>query len=245
MNTSQIKNICSELRLQNIASAAERFAAKAIADNLSHLEFLQLILEDEKLNRKNKSATVLIRKAKFRTHSALEDWDQSFDRGISKQKLKDLSLLAFFHSMQNLLILGRTGEGKTQLAISLGRKLCLENISTAFCPVNFLFEELMAAKASGKYLHTLKSINKKKVIILDDLGLRSYSHDEANMLVDLLEDRNKNGTVIVTSQVDPKGWLKLFTDPVIAEAIVDRLLNPSQKIELKGGSYREKLNQKP
>ena len=72
-----------------------------------------------------------------------------------------------------------------------------------------------------------------------------YTHEEANVLVELLEGRVKKGPIIVTSQVDPKGWLKLFEDPVIAEAIVDRMINPSQKIRLTGGSYRERLNLLP
>lgn len=241
MNTSQLKNICHELKLATLADAAQRRAQQAITQNLGHLEFLLLLLEDEKLERKNKTATNLIKKAKFRSNSSLDDWDQSFDRGLNKQKLKDLSLLSFFHSKLNLIILGRTGEGKTHLAISLGRKLCLENIPTAFVPVNFLFEDLLAARAAGKYLSAIKTLNQKKVLILDDFGLRNYSHEEANMLIDLLEDRTQKGTLIVTSQVDPIGWNKLFDDPVISEAVVDRLVSPSQKLELKGGSYREKL----
>jgi DNA replication protein DnaC len=244
MNTAQLKNICLDLKLPTLANAATRRAEQAVNQNLGHLEFLLLLLEDEKLERKNKTAANLIKKAKFRTNSSLDDWDSSFDRGLSKQKLKDLSLLSFFYSNQNLIILGRTGEGKTHMAISLGRKLCLENISTTFIPVNFLFEELLAARAAGKYLSTLRTLNQKKVLILDDFGLRNYTHEEANMLVDLLEDRTTKGTLIITSQVDPNGWQKLFEDPIISEAIVDRLINPAQKLELKGGSYREKLNKK-
>ncbi len=108
-------------------------------------------------------------------------------------------------------------------------------------PVNLLFEEIAAAKAAGKYLQLLQQLNKAKVLVLDDFGLRSYTHDEATALVDLLEERYQRGVVIVTSQVDSRGWTKLFEDPVVAEAIVDRLVHPSQRVVLKGGSYRERL----
>jgi DNA replication protein DnaC len=144
-------------------------------------------------------------------------------------------------SSENLLILGKTGEGKTHLAVALGRRLCAENISTLFMPVNFLFEEVLAAKAAGKYLNYVRRLTTVKVLILDDFGLRNYTHDEANVLVDLLEDRHRKGSVIVTSQADPRGWPKLFEDPLIAEAVVNRLEHPSQRLHLKGGSYREKL----
>src|SRR3990167_3192312 len=174
----------------------------------------------------------------------IEDWDNSFDRGIHKGKLTELALGSFYNNKENLIILGKTGEGKTRLAISLGRRLCHENIKASFFSVNLLFEEILSEKASGKYLAFIKKTNKANILILDDFGLRNYTHEEATTLTDILEERYQKGSVIVTSQVDPKGWTKLFEDPVIAEAITDRLTHPSQTITLKGGSYREKLNSK-
>ena len=116
---------------------------------------------------------------------------------------------------------------------------------TQFLPVNFLFEEIQAAKAAGRYLNYVRSLIKAKVLILDDLGLRNYTHEEATSLIDILEERYHKAPLIVTSQVEPQGWLKLFEDPVIGEAIVDRLIHPAQKITLKGEkSYREKLSEK-
>lgn len=79
------------------------------------------------------------------------------------------------------------------------------------------------------------------MLVFDDFGLRNYTHAEATALIDILEDRHRKGSVIVTSQVDSRGWRKLFEDPVIAEAIVDRLENPSQRFQLTGPNYREKL----
>jgi DNA replication protein DnaC len=87
----------------------------------------------------------------------------------------------------------------------------------------------------------VKRLTQTKVLILDDFGLRNYTHEEANVLVDVLEDRHRKGSVIVTSQVDPRGWVKLFEDPVIAEAIVSRLEHPSQRLNLRGGDYRARL----
>ena len=109
------------------------------------------------------------------------------DRGIVKAKLKELATLAFFTGKENLLLFGKTGEGKPHLAVALGRRLCAEGISTTFVPVNLLFEEIAAAKAAGKYLQLLQQLNRAKVLILDDFGLRSYTHEEATALVDLLD----------------------------------------------------------
>jgi DNA replication protein DnaC len=241
MINDQLRTISSELRLFGVQQNLEGRAAQAASQGLSHLEFMRLILEDEKLYRKDKTAKTMTTKAKFRLQSNLEDWDQTYDRGITKAKVRELSGLSFVQSNENLLIFGKTGEGKTHLAVAIGRRLCSENSSTLFLPVNFLFEEVQATKASGKYLAFVKRITQTKVIILDDFGLRNYTHEEANVLVDLLEDRHRKGPVIVTSQVDSKGWSKLFEDPIIAEAIVSRLEHPSQRINLRGGNYREKL----
>ena len=240
----QIRNISHTLRLFGVHGGFEKRAAQAAAQSLTHTEFLRLVLDDEVAARKDRVSKALLTRAKFRHLADLEDWDMTFDRGINKAKLRELSALSFYHGNENLIVLGRTGEGKTHLAVAIGRRLCLENISTIFLPVNFLFEEILAAKASGKYLNYIKRLSQTKVLVLDDFGLRNYTHDEANALVDILEDRYRKGPVIITSQVDPKGWEKLFEDPVIAEAVVNRLSNPAQRLTLKGGSYREKLQTK-
>jgi DNA replication protein DnaC len=245
MIQDQMKMLSHQLRLFGVHQGFERRATQAASEGLNHLEFLRLILEDEILNRKERVAKAMLTRAKFRSASELEEWDQSFDRGLSKAKLRELAASGFVQAHENLLILGRTGEGKTHLAVSIGRRLCAENISTLFMPVSFLFEEVLAAKASGKYLNYIKKLTATRVLILDDFGLRNYTHEEATVLVDLLEDRHRKGSVVVTSQVDPKGWLKLFEDPVIAEAIVSRLEHPCQRLTLTGGNYREKLQSLP
>lgn len=241
MINDQMKTIAHGLRLFGVHAHFEARAHQAAGQGLSHLEFLRLVLEDEVLQRKERVAKMLTTRAKFRSAVELEDWDQTFDRGMTKAKLRELSTHSFVQSNENLLILGKTGEGKTHLAVAIGRRLCADNISTLFVPVNFLFEEVQAARAAGKYLACIKRLSGVRALILDDFGLRNYTHDEATVLVDLLEDRHRKGSVIVTSQVDPRGWQKLFEDPVIAEAIVNRLEHPSQRLNLKGGSYREKL----
>jgi DNA replication protein DnaC len=238
----QIKNLSYQMRLFGIHESCERRAAEAVAGALHPLEFLRLVLEEELLSRKDRASKMLVTRARFRFSADLEDWDTSFDRGVTRQKMKELALLSFFHNRENPLILGKTGEGKTHLAIALGKRLCREGYKTLFLSTNFLFEEIDAARASGKYLPYLKALIKADALILDDFGVRSYTHAEATSLMDLLEERYQKGVVLLTSQVNPEGWKKLFEDPVIAEAIVDRLVHPSQKILLNGGTtYRGRL----
>ena len=244
MMLDQVRNLSHQLRLFGIHEACDRRASEALSQQLHPLKFLRLLLEDESLSRKDRTAKALITKGRFRFRADLEDLDLAFHKDLTKAKIKELSELSFFHNLENLLILGKTGAGKTYLAIALGKRLCQEGHFTMFLPVNFLFEEIQAARAAGRYLNYVRSLIKAKALILDDLGLRNYTHEEATSLMDILEERYQKAPVILTSQVEPQGWLKLFEDPVIAEAIVDRLIHPCQKITLKGErSYREKIKE--
>lgn len=241
MITDQVKSICHQMRLFGVRDAVERRAQAALADQQHPLEFLRLVLEDELLARRNNLGKRLTTKACFRATADLEDLDVTYDRGITKAKLKEISLLNFYHNRENLLMLGGTGTGKTHMAIAIGRRACQETISTAFIPTSFLFEEAIAERAAGTYVKHIRKLGKIQLLVLDDFGLRNYTHDEATILVDILEERYQKGSVVITSQVNPEGWLKLFEDPVIAEAIVDRLKSPSQELRLKGPSYRDRL----
>ena len=245
MMLDQVRNLSHQMRLFGIHQACERQAQQALSQQLHPLEFLRLMLEEELLSRKDRTAKALMTKARFRFRADLEDLDLTFHKDLTKAKIKELSELSFLHNLENLLILGKTGLGKTHLAIALGKRLCQEGHPTQFLPVNFLFEEIQAAKAAGRYLNYVRSLIKAKVLILDDLGLRNYTHEEATSLIDILEERYHKAPIIITSQVEPQGWLKLFEDAVIGEAIVDRLIHPCQKLTLKGDkSYREKLGEK-
>jgi len=235
MNFTEIESLASKLKLFGIQENIQMRCVQGLVDNASYEQVLKNLLEDEKLWRDNSKSRALEKKAAFRTLATIEGWDSSFERGLSKARLRDLSLLSFWKDKKNLLIFGKTGEGKTQLSIALGRCACQIGISVLFISVNLMFEEALAARSNGKFLTWVRKIKKYDVIVMDDFALRSYSHNEAILLVDLLEDRYRKQVHIITSQVDVVGWLNLFEDRVIAEAIVDRLSNPSERVVLGGG----------
>jgi DNA replication protein DnaC len=234
-----VKNLAGKMRLHGIHHGVERRLDEAVKSNLHPADFLRLVLEDELLARKNAYASSLARRAKFRSQCDLENWDQNRPRGLTKTKLKDITAGNFFRRKESLIICGPTGVGKTHLAIAIGRMLCQQEITVAFWSVNLLLEQIQAERAAGKYLPAIKRIIKPDVIILDDFGLRSYSHDEAVTLLEILEERYTKSVVIVTSQVEPLGWKSLFQDSVISDSIVDRIIGPSDKITLTGDSFRQ------
>ena len=244
MTATACKQLAHQLRLFGIHANFERRALESESSSLHPCEYLALLLEDEVEYRKQSVAKRLKTRARFGREAELEEWDHGHDRGVTKTKLRELASLGFHADKKNLILLGRTGEGKTHLAIAIGHRLCASGISVTFHTASLLFEEITAARVSGKYLAFLEAITKTSVLILDDFGLRTYTHAEATSLLDILECRTGKGTTIITSQIGVPGWAKLVEDRVVAEALVDRLSKPSLEIVLKGGSYRDRLGGK-
>ena len=227
MKTAEIKRLSHELRLFGIHESFERRVSNASLEGQTGEELLIQLLEDEKLNRKNRTAKMLETKANFRRSALLDEWDFSIERGISKTKFRELAGLNFWDLKKNLIIIGPTGCGKTQLSIALGKVACQNQLSVMFVSVCQLFDEMRAQKSSGKYRHWIKNIKKFDIIVFDDFGLRNYDHEEAMFFIDILEDRYQKKIHIFSSQVDIDGWKSLYEDPVTAEAIIDRIKNPS------------------
>ena len=234
-------NTAWSLRLHGIRNNLERRCQAAVAESQHPGELINLLLEDERLQRQEAAAKRMLARARFRNRCTLEEWDATFDRGMPTAKLKELASLRFFHNKENLILEGNTGVGKTHLATAIGERLCSGGYSSLFISASMLFEEVAAERAAGRYLKFIDKMVKIQALILDDFGLKTYRHEDATTLLEILERRYGKGSVIITSQVSPKGWNKLFEDPVIAEAIVDRLKNPSTQIKLTGPSYRERL----
>lgn len=234
-----VKSLAGKLRLRGIYHGLERRVAESLESSLHPSEFLRLLLEDEVLSRKNDYAKTLTKRAKFRSACDIESWDQNRPRGLSKAKLKDLTSGNFYQRKESLIICGPTGVGKTHLAIAIGRMLCQNEMTVSFWSLNLLFEQIQAERAAGKYLSFINRVVKSDVIILDDFGLRNYSHDEAMSLLEILEERYSKSVAIITTQIEPDGWRKLFEDSVISDSIVDRMTGPSDKITLTGESYRK------
>ena len=241
MRHAEIKKLAHELRLLGIHESFERRCAESAHEGFSAEELLIRILEDEKQNRKNKPSKTLESRAKFRRDSILENWDSTIERGVSKTKLRELASLGFWHDKKNLILVGPTGSGKTQLSIALGRAACQMQLSVLFMPVHQFFEEALASRSSGKFMSWRRKLEKIDVIVFDDFGLRSYTHDEGVILTDFIEERYQKRVHIISSQCEMIGWKSLFEDPVIGDALIDRLANPCERIELTGGSYRKHL----
>lgn len=231
-------NLLNDLKFTGMKESLEYRITEAMQNNLAHTDFLLLLLEDERSFRRTRKSEQLRKRAKFNIYASLDEFEPGTKRGITKASVKQFKTLNFYHSKENLIFIGGTGAGKSFLAQAIGHEACHQCIETIYISVNKLFKEIEMAEASGTYLNYLARLSRAKILILDDLGLRNYSHSEANILYDILEDRYQKASTIVTSQVKTLGWKTLFEDDVIAEAIVDRLTACAHTIDVTGGSFR-------
>jgi DNA replication protein DnaC len=234
----EAERLLNDLQFFGMKGSFQYRLSEVAQSNLSHQQFFTFLLEDEKLFRQNRRCEMLRKRAKFRDRVFLEDFILDPERKIPKSLIEQFKTLFFLEGYQNLFFTGGTGAGKSFLAQAIGHESCARGHETLFISVSKLFKEIDMAEAQGNYLSYVGRLSKVRLLILDDFGLRNYSHKEATIFYEILEDRYRKGSVILTSQVRPQGWGSLFEDKVIAEAILDRLSASSQAIDVKGPSFR-------
>ena len=205
-------------------------------------QFVSMIIDAEWDDRNNRKIERAIKNARFHYKSSIENiiYDQA--RNIDKTKLLRLAECEFINKNENILVTGSTGAGKSYIATALGYQACIEGYRVMYFNTTKLFSKLKMAKADGSYLKVLAKIERQHLIVLDDFGLQPLDNQNRIALLEIMEDRNNKGSVIVTSQIPVEGWYDIIGEKTIADAILDRLIHQSQRIELAGESMRRKRN---
>src|SRR5579871_395432 len=232
------------LRLTGMADAFQEQLTKPLPD-LDFESRLGLLIEQEWYLRENRRLKRRLVQAKFQQPACVEDIDFKHPRGLNKSNILELARGQWLHQHLNLLITAPTGCGKTYLACALAHKACLSGFTAKYYRLPRLWHELKIAKANGSYANWLSQLAKIDVLILDDWGLASPDEEQRRDLLEILDDRYKRKSTIITSQLPTTHWHEHLNDATLADAILDRLIHNSIRIELKGDSLRknETLNQ--
>jgi DNA replication protein DnaC len=226
-------------RLHGMACALEQQLANPEFHQLSFEERISLLIDREMLDRNNRRVTGLLRKAKLRQPACVEDINYKHPRGLDKSYMATLITCDFIRHHHNLLITGLTGCGKSWLACAMGQQACRQGLSVKYVRVAKLIEELRIAHADGSYIILLNQLAKTDLLILDDFGIDQLSQQDHRDLLEIIEDRHKLKSTLITSQLEVKHWHEYIGEPTIADAIMDRLLCHAHKLELKGPSMRD------
>lgn len=230
------------LRLTGMADAFQEQLTKPLPD-LDFEARLGFLIEREWLLRENRKMTRRLSQAKLQQAACIEDLDFKHPRGLNKASIIELAHGQWIRQHLNLLITGPTGCGKTYLACALAHKACLTGFTSRYYRLPRLWNELKVSRANGTYSSWLSQLAKVDVLILDDWGLVPPDGEQRRDLLEILDDRYKQRSTIVTSQLPTTHWHEHLNDATLADAILDRLLHNAVKLELKGESLRK--NQKP
>ncbi len=239
MGYAQIANQMAEMKLEGMLKNLEGTLNMAAQNQWSHTDLLDALVQAEYDFREKKKTSLLLKNSKLKSMPALEDIDLTAKRDITKIQLKELYLLNWLGQSRPLLIIGPTGVGKTFLAQALGHHACKRKYSVFFMTFANLFEHQAMARTAGTYIKLRDKLIKPQLLILDDFGLRKLNSVQAHDLCEILEERTDERSTIITTQLTLDHWTEVIEDPVIADAIIDRLIHSSMKIIMKGESYRK------
>lgn len=199
-----------------------------------------MLIDSEWDERHNRHIERNIKNAKFHYKANIESLNFDASRNLDRTLILRLAECDFVRKNQNILITGSTGVGKSYLGTALGYQACIEGFKVAYFNTTKLFTKLKIAKADGSYLRELAKLERQNVIILDDFGLQALDSQNRITLLEIIEDRHHKGSIIVTSQIPVQGWYDIIGEKTIADAILDRLIHQSHRIELSGESMRKK-----
>lgn len=228
---------------QQLARLGLRGAADALARLPCHedvIDTLAVLLDAECLHRDSLAQGRRLKLAKLGQSAHPADVDLRTPRGLGKSRWQHLLGLNWFKQHQHVLLIGPTGIGKSYLACALAKAVIEQKKSVRYLRLPRLGEELATLQAQGRISHWLKALGRIDLLILDDFGLVPMSASHQPLLLELLEDRQQRGSVLVTSQLPIKLWHGQFQDPTLADAILDRLVHNAELIELTGESMRKK-----
>ncbi len=198
------------------------------------LYFTQAQVEKKKANL----VTHSINMAGFPKVKTLVDFDFDFQPSINKEQIQDLNSLRFIEKQENVVFYGNSGVGKTHLATAIGVTAAQNRNSTYFIKCADLMDALHKAYLEGKLSERLKKFCGYKLLIIDELGYLPISKDDSKLFFQLIDKRYERNSTIITTNINFSQWDEIFGDPLIAGAIIDRLLHHATVITIKGKSYR-------
>ncbi len=239
-NTKTTITKMNELRLEGMRKAFEASMETREGQNMTPDDFISYLVQSEWEHRQNHRLQVSLQRAKFRYSASIEELSYGQARNINKNMIMRLSDCSFIEKKENIIITGSAGVGKSFFSSALGHQACLRGFKVMYYNTAKLFTKLKMAKGDGTYSKEINRIEKQDLLILDDFGLQPMDQQIRLALLEIMEDRHGKRSTIISSQIPVNKWHELLEEKTVADAILDRVVHTSHRIELKGESLRKK-----
>lgn len=227
-----------QLRLKGMAKALEQQLRDPEIHALAFDDRLGLLVDTEATERESKQLASRLKAAKAKQQACIEDVKTNPTCGVTKSTLKHLSTGHWIRDHRNVLISGPTGIGKTYLACSLINTACRTGYKALYYRAQRLFHNMSVARADGSYIKLLQNLAKIDVLVIDDFGHALITDEISRDILEIIDDRDVRSTVIA-SQLPIDQWHQTFTNPTLADAILDRLIHNAHKFNLDGPTRRK------
>jgi DNA replication protein DnaC len=228
------------LKLDGMAEAFVELQSQDQAADLSHAEWLGLLLDRETAKRSTQRFKSRLRNAKLRhVQAVVEDVDYRIPRQLDKALFQQLAAGRWIAEHRNLLLTGPCGVGKSWLACALAQKACRDGYTAFYARVPRLFADLALAHGDGRFAQLFRKLTKVDLLTLDDWGPDRLTADQRRDLMEIIEDRHGKGSTLITSQITVAKWHDIIDEPTYADAILDRIVHNAYRLELNGPSVRK------
>jgi DNA replication protein DnaC len=235
-----IETQLNHLRLKGMSRTWQALLETRRAHELTFSEGLELLLQAEEDERLNKRFERLQKNAKFRYQASIEELNYDASRGLDKGLIATLATCEYITKGETLLVTGATGCGKSFLASAMGHHACSLGHSVGYYSTQKLLMRAKMARMDGSILKFFDKLAKNSLLILDDFGLIHLDQQQQLDFMEIIEDRHGRTSTIIASQLPVAAWYDVIGEQTIADAILDRIVHTSYRIELKGESLRKK-----
>ncbi len=239
MNNNQTIEKLKQMRLGAMAQLHHHHVKNNQLNDFTPDEYLALLADHEWEDRQNKKISRLLNQSGFRQKASIAEVNYTELRNLDKNMFDRLSTMDFMAKKENIILTGSSGVGKSYLAQALGHQACLMGYKVMYTNTARYFTKLKLAKVDGTYITELKKLLKTDLLILDDFGLQAFDNHAREALMDIIDDRFNDKSTIVSSQIPVSAWYDIIGEGTIADAILDRIVNSSHRIDLKGESLRK------
>ena len=239
-----LEEALQKLKLSTLSERLEGWLETAAKQEWTHREFLEKIVAEEVAGKHHKRTEMGVRMARFPFVKTLDGFDFSAQPSLDPKRVRELAACRWVPNGDNVILLGPPGVGKTHLSVALGVDAIRNGYRTLFVGAQTLIAGLVKAHQEGRLEEKLKQLSQFKLLIIDEIGYIPIDRLGANLFFQLISRRYEKGSMILTSNQTYANWGEIFGDPVIASAILDRVLHHASTLNIKGESYRLKEKRK-